>query len=172
MPTERNMAKVKNQQKEMLTYEEAVKVTPDVSTGYRKGVEAFGEYKSKIKVPDSKKINGSLDIDAMTVELYPETNRWDYAICYDSEVFYIEIHPACTSEVSKMLKKLNWLKSWLVTKAPAIDKLTTKTKQPYYWIQSSNCKIPTHMPQYKQIVQYKIRPIAIWDYNIICKQAK
>lgn len=55
MPTERNMAKVKNQQKEMLTFEEAVKATPDVSTGYRKGVEAFGEYKSKIKVPDSKK---------------------------------------------------------------------------------------------------------------------
>ena len=56
MPTERNMAKVKNQQKEMLTFEEAVKATPDVSTGYRKGVEAFGEYKSKIKVPDSKKL--------------------------------------------------------------------------------------------------------------------
>ena len=133
------MAKMNEKRHVKLTFEEAVKATPDVSKGYRKGLEAFGEYKAKIKVPDSKKINGSLDIDAMTVNLYPDSYRWDYAISYDGEVFYIEVHSAITSEVSKMIKKLQWLKSWLVTKAPEINKLTTKTRQPYYWVQSSGC---------------------------------
>lgn len=164
------MSKTVKKQHEKLTFEEAVKATPDVSTGYREGIEAFGEYRAKIKVPDSKKINGSLDIDAMTVKLYPDSNRWDYAICYDGEVFYIEIHSAITSEVSKMIKKLRWLKSWLVEKAPEINKLTAKTRQPYYWVQSSGCNIPKHMPQYKQIVQNKILPMPIWDYSIISRK--
>ena len=149
------MTKEKGKQQKKLTFEEAVKATPDVSTGYREGIEAFGEYKAKIKVPDSKKINGSLDIDAMTVKLYPDSNRWDYAICYDGEVFYIEVHSAITSEVSKMIKKLQWLKSWLATKAPEINKLTAKTRQPYYWVQSSGCNIPKRMPQYKRSYKTK-----------------
>ena len=57
------MAKGKGKKNEKLTFKEAVTATPDVSTGYREGIEALGEYKAKIKVPDSKKINGSLDID-------------------------------------------------------------------------------------------------------------
>ena len=130
-------------------FEVAVKATPDVSAGYCKGIEAFGKYKAKIKVPDLKKVDGSLDIDTMTAKLYPDANRWDYAVCYDGEVFYIEVHSAITSEVSKMLKKLRWLQDWLKTKAPEIDKLTIKTNHPYYWVQSSGYDIPKHMPQYK-----------------------
>ena len=149
---------------------EAVEATPDVATGYCDGLDAFGADKSKIKVPDPDKIDGSLDIDATTVELYPDDNRWDYAISYEGEVFYIEVHSAITSEVTKMIKKLQWLKDWLVTSAPEINKLTTKTKQPYYWVQSSKCDIPSHMPQYRLVVQNKILPMPIWDYSKICKK--
>ncbi len=162
----------KERQQRRLTFKEAIEATPDVSAGYCKGIEAFGEYKAKIKVPDSLKIDGSLDIDKMTVRKYPDDNRWDYAISYDGEVFYIEVHSASTSEVAKMIKKLSWLKTWLATKAPEINRLTTKTKQPYYWVQSSNCNIPKHMPQYKMVVQNKILPMPIWDYESICKRPK
>lgn len=155
-----------------LTFKAAVEATPDVASGYCEGIEAFGEYKSKIKVPEHNKIDGSLDIDATTAKLYPDDNRWDYALCYDSEVFYIEVHSAITSEVSKMVKKLQWLKTWLAKKAPEINKLSTRTKNPYYWVQSSNCDIPKHMPQYKIVVQNKILPMPIWDYNKIFKKGK
>ena len=100
------MGKEKLQRK--LTFREAVKATPDVATGYQEGVNAFGKYADKIKVPEPEKIDGSLDIDATTVKLYPDNNRWDYALCYDGEVFYIEVHSAITSEVSRMIKKLQW----------------------------------------------------------------
>lgn len=159
-------------QQKKLAFKEAIESTPDVASGYREGLEAFGEYKSKIKVPDLDKLDGSLDIDATTVRIYPTDNRWDYALCYDNEVFYIEIHSAITSEVSKMIKKLQWLKTWLTTKAPEINKLTTKTRQPYYWVQSSKCDIPKHMPQYKTVVQNKILPMPVWDYNKISKRVK
>ena len=164
------MGKEKRQRK--LTFKEAVEATSDVATGYREGIEAFGEYKSKVKVPEPDKIDGSLDIDATTVNIYPDDNRWDYVLCYDSEVFYIEVHSAITSEVSRMIKKLQWLKKWLATKAPEINRLTTKTKQPYYWVQSSKCDIPKHMPQYKTVVQNKILPMPVWDYSKMSKKGK
>ena len=127
-----------------LSFKEAVALTPDVATNYCCGIDAFGEYRSKIKVPDTTKINGSLDIDESTKKIYPNDNRWDYAICYNEEVFYIEVHSAITSEVTRMINKLKWLKNWLVSQAPEINKLTTKTKEPFYWVQSSNSNIPKH----------------------------
>lgn len=82
---------MEKKQQQKLTFKEAVEATPDVATGYHKGIEAFGKYTSKIKVPESSKIDGSLDIDATTSTLYPNESRWDYALCYDSEVFYCSI---------------------------------------------------------------------------------
>lgn len=153
-------------------FRKAVESTPDVASGYRPGIEAFGAYSVKIRVPDPLKIDGSLDIDTTTKSLYPDAFRWDYALCYDGEVFYIEIHPATTSEVARMVKKLQWLKVWLATRALEINKLTTKTKRPYYWVQSSRCDIPRHMPQYKTMVQNKILPMPVWDYNKISKMGR
>ena len=161
---------MKKEKQRVLSFKEAVIATPDVTSGYRESLEAFEEYKSKIKVPKPNIVDGSLDIDITTRKLYPDDNRWDYALCVNGEVFYIEVHSAITSEVSRMIKKLQWLKSWLTTRAPEINKLTTKTKQPYYWVQSSNCDIPPHMPQYKRVVQNKILPLRIWDYCKICKK--
>lgn len=160
------------EKRQKLIFKEAVEATPDVKKGYCEGIEAFGEYKSKIKVPEPSKIDGSLDIDGTTVKLYPTENRWDYALCYDSEVFYIEVHPAITCEVSKMIEKLKWLKSWLVYKAPKIKELTTKARQPYYWVQTSKCNIPKHMRQYKIAVQNRILPMREWDYGKIVKKEK
>ena len=155
----------KDKSNKQLTFREAVAATPDVSNGYHEGLSALGRYTTKISVPDLTKIDGSLDIDATTRELYPNDCRWDYALGYDGEVFYIEIHSAITSEVTKMLKKLEWLKTWLPSKAPEINKLTAKKKKAVAWVQTSYFDIPKHTPQYRMIVQKKILPMAMWDYS-------
>lgn len=157
--------KIIKNMKTRMSFKEAVNATPDVKGYYCEGVSALGQYKNKIKVPNEMKLEGSLDIDTSTVKLYPNDCRWDYAICYDGEVFYIEVHSAKTDEVERMINKLRWIQSWLINKAPEINKLTTKTKEPYYWIQSSNFNIPSHTRQYKMIIQNKILPMPIWDYN-------
>lgn len=154
----------KDKSNNQLTFREAVAATPEVCNGYHEGLTALGRYTAKIRVPDLTKIDGSLNIDATTRELYPNDCRWDYALGYDGEVYYIEIHSAITSEVSKMLKKLDWLKTWLSSKAPEINKLTAK-KKAIAWVQSSNFDIPKHTPQYRMIVQKKIFPMAIWDFS-------
>lgn len=155
------------QEKKIITFKQAVQNTPDVSDKYCAGLGAFGRYAIKIRVPNPSKIEGSLDIDSATKDIYPEENRWDYAMCYDGEVFYIEIHPATTTEIAKMIKKLEWIKRWLSLKAPKINKLTTKTKNPYHWVQSANFDIPKHTLQYKALIKYKIIPKSVWNYNTL-----
>lgn len=148
-------------------FKEAVANTPEVAGAWQPGVSALGADSVKVVVPDPLKYDGSLDIDFTTRGIYPQDHRWDYAISYNGEVFYLEVHSAITSQVSVVLDKLKWLKQWLATSAPEIKKLTSKTKHPYYWIQSSKCDIPKHMPQYKRAVQHNLLPIALWDYSRI-----
>ena len=90
--------------------------------------------------------------------MYPRGNRWDYALEYEAEVYFIEVHSAYTSEVSTVLKKLQWLKDWLQKQAPEIIKLRAK-KQPYYWIQSGKFGILPHASQYRKAAQASILPI-------------
>ena len=107
----------KGKQQRKLTFKEAVEATPDVASGYQEGINAFGKYADKIIVPDPDKIDGSLDIDETTLKLYPDDNRWDYALCYDSEVFYIEVHSAITSEVSKNGQKIAMVENMVGNKS-------------------------------------------------------
>ena len=52
-----------------MTFKEAVEQTPQVAKAYKAGILAFGDYSSKVIVPDKRLLGGSVDIDAATVEL-------------------------------------------------------------------------------------------------------
>jgi hypothetical protein len=144
----------------MKTFEKAIKMTPDVATGFQSGLMALGQYRSKISVHDTRLIGGSVDIDFCTTQKYPNDNRWDYAFAYNKEVFFIEVHSANTAEVKTVLRKFQWLKDWLNQQAPEIDKLKAKSQQPFYWIQSKNFKIPTNTPQYRSVISAGLKPIS------------
>ena len=135
----------------------AVAATPEVANCFQSGLRALGKYSQKVAPADLSKCEGSLDIDACTASIYPTQNRWDYAISYNSKVYFVEVHSAETGEVSTVLRKLQWLKDWLNRKAPEIDKL--KADVPYFWIQSGRFSILKNSSQAKQIAQYGIRPI-------------
>lgn len=122
-------------------FQEAVEKTPDVRNGFCAGKQAIkNSDRSKIEAADDRKLQGSLDIDSQVKSLYPQEPRWDYALSYDNIMYYIEIHPAETSEVDKVVTKVRWLKNWLRTKAPEIDKLP-KADYPYIWVQSGRYAI-------------------------------
>lgn len=53
---------------------------------------------------------------------------------------FFEVHPAETSEVDKVVNKVKWLKCWLKTHAPEINKLP-KAEHPYTWVQSGRYAI-------------------------------
>lgn len=146
-------------------FKEAVKATPDVAEGYESGISALGLYSKKIVVRNTKLLQGSIDIDTLTVKKYPTSNRWDYAFAYDGEVLFVEVHSANSSEVKTVLRKFEWLKNWLNTKAPEINKLKRKTGAPYYWIQSKSFSIPKTSRQYRQIRLAGLIPISILNLD-------
>ena len=132
--------------------------TPEVEGCYQAGLKALKkDHRLKIAPANPSKCEGSLNIDDCTLARYPDENRWDYAVAYDSKVYFVEVHAAETGEVSAVLRKLQWLKDWLRLKAPEINKI--KADAPYFWIQSGRFSILKHSAQAKQIAQSGIRPI-------------
>jgi hypothetical protein len=84
---------------------ETVDATPDVSECCQAGLQAIkGSDRAKFVCGDTRKIEGSVDIDTCVKERYPEGNRWDYIPGYDGRVYFVEIHPADTKNISEMKK--------------------------------------------------------------------
>ncbi len=148
-----------------MTFKQAIEATPDVANGFKLGLTALGTLSSKVSVSDTQLLQGSLDIDTCTASKYPNSNRWDYAFAYNDETFFIEVHPANSSEVNTVLKKLQWLKDWLHQKAPEINKLKAKRNFPFYWIQSKGFAIPKTSPQYRAAAGAGLKPIAKLNLN-------
>ena len=75
----------------------AVEKTSDIANCYQTGLQGLGKYSQKIELSETNQCLGSVDIDLCTKAKYPESNRWDYALCYKKEVFFVEVHGAKTA---------------------------------------------------------------------------
>ncbi|MFC0318680.1 MULTISPECIES: hypothetical protein [Olivibacter] len=142
-----------------MIFKKAVTATPDIRMCFQKGLKALGGNSRKISLADNSKCEGSLDIDNCTRTLYPQSNRWDYCFCYRNEIYFVEVHTANTTEVSTVIRKLQWLKDWLNHQAPELNKLKASSRHPFYWIQSSKFNIPATSKQFRTVVQAGIKPI-------------
>lgn len=141
--------------KRKLTFEQAVKATPSISSYCQNGLKALEkDHPKKIKVKQES-INGSVFIDEC-LKKTDNGNRWDYAIGYNNEAYFVEVHSANTSEISVVLKKLAWLKNWLLTSAPELNGI--KARDAYHWIQSGKYDILEHAPQFKRAQQSGLVP--------------
>lgn len=79
---------------------------------FEKGLQALENAdKKRIEPKNPSLIDGSANIDECLKKSFPESNRWDYAIMYNGEAFFIEVHPP--NEIKEVIKKLHWLKAWL-----------------------------------------------------------
>lgn len=115
------------------SFRKAIENTPDVQHGYREGLQAIVKAdKRAVMVKDARRLDGSLNIDEETKMLYPNESRWDYAVGYDGKVYYVEVHPANTSNVEEVIKKKLWLDKWLKEKAPSMSALKAGSPK-YQW---------------------------------------
>lgn len=138
-------------------FQVAIENTEEVKNGFCVGKQAIKRAdRNKVDATIGNKLQGSLDIDNQVKVLYPHEPRWDYALSYDDKIYYIEIHPAETSEVEKVVNKVKWLKGWLNTKATEINKLP-KAEHPYTWIQSGRYAI---LPTAKEKMKLSVVGIA------------
>ena len=162
------MSKNKNTKEALVpkcAFRMAVEGTPDVANGYCPGLQALENVdKSAVKLNDKRKLDGSLNIDKETKHLYPNEPRWDYAVGYDDKVFFVEVHPANTSNISDMAKKKEWLKKWLQSKAPLLDALPSGNPRFLWAATESGVHIlnqTSHMRKLAQLGFNPKRPVII-----------
>lgn len=141
-------------------FRDAVAATDDLKGCFRKGLKALGAHSAKIDLANTRLCSGSVFIDGCLSSQYPDVSRWDYLFSYKGKIYFIEVHPAQSSEVDEMIKKLNWLKHWLNTKAPAINKLKATDTTPYYWVATSGVNLPAHTRQYRKAASAGLLPVS------------
>lgn len=142
------------------TFKQAVEATSDVMHCYMEGKLAIPQNeRNKIELADPVKCGGRLFIDECLINQnkYLKDNRWDYAIDYNGKVYFIKIHPATSSQVSVMEKKLQWLEDWLNHSAPEIKAL--KSRNPYHWIQTKDNHIDKYSSYQRRIDGMGLKPV-------------
>ena len=148
--------------KKQLSFEEAVKATPEIKDCFKISLKALErDHTSKIKFADKNKLCGSVFLDqCLTDQNLSPGNRWDYIICYDQELYFVEVHGAYPKEVDVVIRKKEWLKLWLREKAPEISKLQVKNKSAFHWIQSDrfDFQTPKTNPWLKRAAENGIKP--------------
>lgn len=138
-----------------VSFEEAVNSIPDLLGGYCKGLQAMKADSMGVKPVENKLLSGSVDIDSCTKSKYPDAARWDYAIGYKEKAYFIEVHPANTSNIKEMLRKADWLKAWLKDNGKALDKI--KNDENLYWVPTGKVAIPKTSPQCRSLAKKKLR---------------
>lgn len=135
-------------------FKNTIAKTPQISGCYKAGISALGSNKEKVMAKNTRLLLGSIDLDTCLKRIFPNQNRWDYIVCYNKDVYFIEVHPVKTGEINTVLKKLEWLAGWLKQNATEIKKLE---KTPYYWAASGSVNISPVSPQYKKLSKHGIK---------------
>jgi hypothetical protein len=137
---------------------EAVAEAEEIRAGYCKGLQAMNNNSVYIRLQDPTHCTGSVDIDKSLLPLYPDDPRWDYVIGYESCAYFVEIHPASTSNVNEVIKKATWLRQWLARHAVKLKSLAGS--EILYWIPSGRCKIAPNSPYRFKLAQKGISIIS------------
>lgn len=132
----------------------AVRSVEDIANGLCSGLRALGANSSVVEVDNTRKLNGSVDIDSCTRDKYPSAARWDYVVGYDNKAYFLEVHPANTSNVDEMIQKSLWLRQWLRRTARALENI--KASEVLYWVPSGRYAILPNSPQNRRLAQSKI----------------
>jgi len=139
-----------------MRFQDAVAYTNDVRDCYQAGLQAVLERdRNRLSCQDTRKISGSLNLDAAVEQLYPNAARWDYGIGIKrtetrDEAIWVEVHSADANQVLRMIDKLTWLKNWLNDRAPSLMAIT-RNDSPYVWIASGRVSFQKTSPQAKKL---------------------
>jgi len=126
---------------------------------FREGLQALkGGHRARVVCENSRRLTGSVDVDQALASRHPIDSRWDYGIGIQNpqgkeRAIWVEVHPAATSNVTEVINKLRWLKNWLKTEAPGLDRLTRGIagETGFYWVATSGVNIRKGSPQARQL---------------------
>lgn len=138
-----------------MTFKQKVAQHQETAGCYKPGLQALGNYSSKIKAADSQKLDGSVFLESCLKDKYPGAPFWDYMVGYNASIYFIEVHPAETKNVTEMIKKLQWLRKWLREKATDFE-AAKASHHPYRWVASGRVNITRNSSQARKLAQSRI----------------
>lgn len=142
------------------TFKSIVQAIPAIAGAYREGLQALeSKDAGKVKPQNPRKLSGSVYLDKCLKTTNPHDARWDYVIGYSEKAYFVEVHPANTSNVDEVVKKKKWLDVWLKTNALDLKAMMAGTG--YYWIVSGKVAILPNSPQARKIAKNKL---------VLCKE--
>lgn len=139
-----------------MKFRQAVAQTPHLDEAYRAGLQALRpEDKPHIQPEDTRRLGGSVDIDAANKRVDPNGNRWDFAVAYahtnrtKEVVYWVELHTASDSQVGKVILKAQWLLGWLRGDGALLNSF----EKEILWVSSGATTFSLSAPQRKQMAQ-------------------
>ena len=139
-----------------MRFQDAVANTDDVRDSYRPGLQALLERdRNRLSCRNTRRISGSLNLDAAVGGLYRDQPRWDYGIGIKAtetrdRAIWLEVHPADAHEVQIVIEKGAWLKNWLKNSAPDLMAMT-QGDSPYIWVASGGVSFQQASPQARRL---------------------
>jgi hypothetical protein len=145
-----------------VTFKDAVEATPDLQNAWRSGLRALRRTdRQHVDAQDGRRLAESVDVDSALAAKCPTDPRWDYGVGYDpvdasgETVYWIEIHPARSGEIDRVLARLAWLKAWLAASAPRLHVM----RKAFVWISSGKTSFTLSSPQQKRFALVGLRHV-------------
>jgi hypothetical protein len=145
-----------------MKFKPAVEQTPNLEKAYEVGLQALrAEDKPHIQAEDTRKLAGSVDVDKALQRVDPNGNRWDFAIAYkhtnrtEEFIYWTELHTASDSEVKVVIKKAQWLRSWLKSDGKRLAAFECEVN----WVSSGATTFTLTAPQVKQMSSVGLRHV-------------
>jgi hypothetical protein len=144
-----------------VTFKKAVADTPDLENAWYSGLKALRKVDAKhIKAEDTKRLKGSIDLDGALKKKLPNAPIWDYGIGHkpsnhpEEMVYWVEIHPASDGEITSILAKLDWLKTWLGNEAATT---LNGMRREFLWVSSGKTSFTVSSTQQKKLAQHGLQ---------------
>ena len=142
-------------------FRQAVEETPAIAKFYKDGLKALDEVdRNRISCKSTRDLTGSVyveealrDHQVRSQDRLDEPAWWDYGVGYRAKVFWIEVHPASSSHIQDVIKKHDWLKTWLKEEAPKLKELPCD----FVWIASGAVNLPSGSRQRKILAEKAIK---------------
>jgi hypothetical protein len=134
-----------------MSFREDVEATVFIGQYWRSGLKALRSADhGRVRVRQTRNLNGSVDIDTALKPRYPNSNRWDYVIALKGpateELKWAEIHPASSgTEIKVVGQKRDWLRDWMA------DTPFLKYRNSYFWIATGKVCFTANHPYLKAL---------------------
>jgi hypothetical protein len=143
-----------------MTFRQAVTATPQLGAdSFNGGLQALEPAdRARVRIADTRKISGSVDVDGALEAVFPKAHRWDYAIGYRRQseiVYWVEVHPASTGDVVTVQAKLTWLRTWLAGDGHRLREIEAR----FIWISSGKTTFTQGSPTMRKLAQQGLQAV-------------